>query len=359
MERNFEQILVIFDGPFAGSDLDLNALLKDDNIKILLYSTPVSTADADSAIYDIIISNTKRVTVADIISDYILGRSDMNFSMVLSAVIQGGTREITLENVTDASQVIIYQIIPYDERVNANTILNASAEFENITGRMPLFTVIHSERDEKGDQRSAIVVYTSPLEVPLLKLKMSIIIAFIVTLPFLFYIGGKEITKHVNMKKHISERLPFKKRWLVLIALVMFISFVLGVLYSYFFMAPLFIQFLYLSAAASGAQATYSIYEFISFIAMLSLIFGFTFELPIIIYLLNRFGLIYKRTLTKYRRHAYVIFLILAALVTPPDIISQIIVAIPMVIFYELSVLIIKLFGKKEPSAENKLSQTI
>jgi sec-independent protein translocase protein TatC len=270
--------------------------------------------------------------------------------------MRGGTTEMTLENVTDASQVIIYQIIPYNERViSADTINIAGAEFENITGRMPLFTVVHNEREEKGDPRSAIVVYTSPLEVPILKLKMSIIIAFIVTLPFFFYISGKEITKHVDMKKHLSERLPFKKRWLVLIALVMFILFVLGAFYSYFFMAPLFIQFLYLNAAASGAQATYSIYQFVSFIAILSLVFGFTFELPLIIYLLNRLGLIYKRTLIKYRRHAYVLFLILAAFVTPPDVISQIIVATPMIIFYELSILIIKVFGKKEPPAEASL----
>ena len=352
--------MIVFDGPFAGSDLDLNALLEHERIRILLYSTPVSVADANDAIYDVIISNTERTSVAETILNYIRGESDMSLTMVLSTIMRGGITEMTLENVTDASQVIIYQIIPYNERaINADTISKAGAEFENITGRMPLFTVVHNEREEKGDQRSAIVVYTSPLEVPILKLKMSVIIAFIVTLPFLFYIGGKEITKYVDMKKHLSERLPFKKRWLVLIALVMFILFVLGVFYSYFFMAPLFIQFLYLNAAASGAQATYSIYEFISFIAMLSLIFGFTFELPLIIYLLNRLGLIYKRTLTKYRRHAYVLFLILAAFVTPPDVISQIIVATPMIIFYELSILIIKLFGKKEPPAENKLSQAI
>jgi sec-independent protein translocase protein TatC len=335
----------------------MNALLEDDDIKILIYSPAVSIADAKDAVYDTIISGTEKKSILDILSLYILGESDMNFSMVLDAVMQGGTERLTLEDLPDTSEVIIFQTIPYEEKVvNTDAIDIAGTEFENITGRKPLFTVVHIEKDEKGSSNRPIVVYTKPLEVPLLKLKMSIIIAFIATLPFLFYIAGKEVTKYVDVKKlKLSERMPFKKKWPILIVLVMFISFVLGALFSYFFMSPLFIQLLYLSAAASGAQATYSIYEFVSFIAMLSLIFGFTFELPLVIFLLNRLGLVQKRMLTKYRRHAYVMFFILAALITPPDVFSLIIVAIPMIIFYEFSILIVKIFGRKDPPAGTRL----
>jgi sec-independent protein translocase protein TatC len=105
---------------------------------------------------------------------------------------------------------------------------------------------------------------------------------------------------------------------------------------------------LFLSAAATGAQATYSIYEFVNFIALMTLIFGFIFELPLIIFILNRVGLVPKKLLVTYRKHVYVLFFIVAAIITPPDVISQIIVAIPMIFFYELSVLIVKIFGRRD-----------
>lgn len=357
LEDNFDQRLVVYDGPFAVSDLDIGSLLEDPDKKILLYTPGVNISEADDVVQDVIISHTETQSALDIISLYILGENDLNFSMVLDAVMQGGTEKLTIEDLEGSSEVVLFQSVPYEKGITqTDTIAEIGNEFENITGREPMFTVAHIEKEEKGDNSGPIVVYTKPLEVPLLKLKMSVIIAIIAVLPFLFYMGGKEITKYVDIGKlNLKEKMPFKTRWLILIVLVMFISFIIGAIYSYFFMAPLFIQFLYISAAASGAQATYSIYEFVSFIAMLTLIFGFIFEFPLVIFILNRLGLVQKRMLTKYRKHAYMLFVILAAVITPPDVISQIIVAIPMIFFYELSVLIVKLFGRKDPPAGTDL----
>ncbi|WP_338140865.1 twin-arginine translocase subunit TatC [Methanimicrococcus stummii] len=357
LRDNFDQLVVIYDGPFTIDDLDIDALLGDPDKKVLIYTPPVNVSDSGELIYDVIISNTEKQSVLDIISLYILGESDLNLSMVLNAVMQGGTEKMTYEDLSNTSEVIIFQSVLYEEDLaKTNTIANIGKEFENITGREPVTTIVHSEKDEKSDSTNPIVVYTKPLEVPLLKLKMSVILAIIAVLPFLFFLAGKEVTKYVDTKKlNLKDKIPFKASWLILIVIIMFISFIIGAAYSYFFMAPLFIQFLYLSAAASGAQATYSIYEFVSFIALLTLIFGFIFEFPIVIFILNRVGLVQKRMLTKYRKHAYVLFVILAAIITPPDVISQIIVAIPMVFFYELSVVIVKLFGRKDPPAETNL----
>ncbi len=357
LEDNFDQLLVVYDGPFKVSDLDIGSLLEDPDKKILLYTPGVNISEAGDVVQDVIISNTEKQSALDIISLYILGESDLNLSMVLDAVMQGGTEKLTIEDLSESSEVILFQSIPYEKGITkTNMITEIGSEFENITGQEPMFTVAHIEKEEKGDNSGPIVVYTKPLEVPLLKLKMSVIIAVIAVLPFLFYMGGKEITKYVDTSKlNLKERLPFKTKWLVLIVLIMFISFIIGAIYSYFFMAPLFIQFLYISAAASGAQATYSIYEFVSFIAMLTLIFGFIFEFPLVIFILNRLGLVQKRMLTKYRKHAYVLFVILAAVITPPDVISQIIVAVPMIFFYELSVLIVRIFGRKDPPAGTDL----
>ncbi|MDV0444708.1 Sec-independent protein translocase protein TatC [Methanimicrococcus sp. At1] len=351
IENYFDQMVIIYDGPFTKTELDIKTLLDNPDIKTLVYTPPVNASDTGQVIQDVIIANTETQSVLDIISLYILGESDLNLSMVLDAVMQGGVTKMTIEDLPETSQIILFRAIPYEkDLLETNTLSEIKDVFENVTGREPMSTLAHLEKDEKSGSGNPSVVYTKPLEVPLLKLKMSLIIAIIAVLPFLFYLGGKEIVKYVDTKKlNLKEKLPFKARWLVLIVLVMFLSFILGAIYSYFFMAPLFIQFLYLSAAASGAQATYSIYEFVSFIAMLTLIFGLIFEFPLIIFILNRLGIVQKRMLTKYRRHAYVLFVILAAVITPPDVISQIIVAIPMIFFYELSVLIVRIFGRKDP----------
>lgn len=190
----------------------------------------------------------------------------------------------------------------------------------------------------------ASVVYIKPLEVPLLKLKLSVIGGFIIALPFISWVFGKELYRQFRHRITI----PVKKYQIALFVAAVIVSFIAGGVYAYFLMAPLFIRFLYTNAAASGVQATYSIYEFVSFVGLLTLIFGFIFEFPVVTFVLNRAGIIPKEFMTQYRKHAYVGFFILAALITPPDIISQIIVAIPMIIFFEISILLVKIFGRKD-----------
>jgi Sec-independent protein secretion pathway component TatC len=349
--ENFDHVLIIYDGPFAVNDLNMTNILKDTDKKVLMYTPPVNISESDTMIHDSIISKIEATSSIDIVSEYILGKSDMKLGEILTAVMQSNRETLSLNDLANTSEVIIFQAIPYESNITETDILkNIGSEFENLTGREPMLTSTHLSRDGKTGEGSASVVYTKPLEVPLLKLKMSAIIAVIATLPILFYLAAKEIDKYVNLRKlNIKDRIPFKPIWVILIVAVMFISFILGAIYSYFFMAPLFIQFLYISAAASGAQATYSIYEFVNFISLMVLIFGFIFEFPLVIFILNRLGIVQKRMLTKYRRHAYVLFFILAAIITPPDVISQIIVAVPMIFFYELSVIIVRIFGRRDP----------
>ena len=348
----FDQLLVVFDGPLAVKDVNVTKLLNDPDKKVMLYTPPTDISDAGNVVYNVITANTESESVTDIIADFILGNSNLTVKELLDAVMNGGRDVLTLDDISDTSELIIYQTVPYEKDTQTTLVQKMGDDFENMTGRSPMFTIVHIEKEDKSASGNPMVVYTKPLEVPLLKLKMSLIIAVIAILPILFYMAGKEITKYVDVKKfNLSEKIRIKPSRLIIIAIAILISFILGAAYSYFFMAPLFIQFLYISAAASGAQATYSIYDFISFIATMTLIFGLIFEFPITTFILNRIGLVQKRMLTKYRRHVYVLFFIVAAIITPPDVISQIIVAIPMIFFYELSVIIVRLFGKKDPPA--------
>lgn len=96
-----------------------------------------------------------------------------------------------------------------------------------------------------------------------------------------------------------------------------------------------------------GINANFSIYEFIYFIVMTTVIMGAAFELPLILNLLVRFGVTTRKTLSYYRRHAYILLLVIAAWITPgPDIFSQLMVTVPFVILYEASLLLMRLTGR-------------
>ena len=86
--------------------------------------------------------------------------------------------------------------------------------------------------------------------------------------------------------------------------------------------------------------------SYIGLVKSTSLATGLVFELPIVIYFLSRIGLVTPKFLRDYRKYAYVIILIIAAIVTPPDVISQMIVTIPLIILYEISIFISKIVNK-------------
>lgn len=204
--------------------------------------------------------------------------------------------------------------------------------FWGVTG-----TVINSIKTDLLPE-GAKLVYVSPLEIMLLKMKIALVLGLFTVIPIILYMAIKILLQRKMIKINIDSRF-----W-VLISLIMLITFVGGVCYAYFFMLPLFIDYLYVDASASGVVATYSIFSFISFAVQTSIIFGFVFETPIVLFLLNRFGLVQYSTLVSYRKHIYIICLVVAAFITPsPDIFSMVMVSIPLITLFELSLLIIRI----------------
>ncbi|MFQ5752077.1 MAG: twin-arginine translocase subunit TatC, partial [bacterium] len=93
--------------------------------------------------------------------------------------------------------------------------------------------------------------------------------------------------------------------------------------------------------------ATISINEYLQFITMLILVFGLIFELPILAYFLTKIGFLTPAFMRHYRRHGIVIMVILAAIITPPDIFTQLLLAGPLILLYEISILVSKMALKK------------
>ncbi|WP_162126209.1 twin-arginine translocase subunit TatC [Flavobacterium phycosphaerae] len=116
------------------------------------------------------------------------------------------------------------------------------------------------------------------------------------------------------------------------------ILFFLGVLFGYFVIVPMSVNFLATFSISSVVKNQFNIDSYIGMVKTAVIASGLYFELPIILYFLTKLGLVTPTFLRKYRKYAIVIVLIIAAIVTPPDVVSQITVAIPMLLIYEVSI---------------------
>ena len=109
-------------------------------------------------------------------------------------------------------------------------------------------------------------------------------------------------------------------------------------MFGYYVIAPLSVNFLGSYQVSSTVVNQISLTSFVSTVTTVSLANGIVFELPILVYFLTKIGLLTHEFMRMYRKHAMVVFLILSAIITPPDITSQILVAFPLMILYELSI---------------------
>lgn len=161
-------------------------------------------------------------------------------------------------------------------------------------------------------------------------LLVSIIGGFIVSFPYVFWQFWSFVKPGLR-----SNEVKAVRGITLYVALLFF----LGVAFGYFVIAPLSLQFLG-NYELSDVQSTITIMSYMKLVASISLATGIIFQLPIAVYFLTRAGLVTPELLKKFRRHALVVVLILAAIITPPDLTSQILVAMPVLLLYEVSIVI-------------------
>jgi len=173
----------------------------------------------------------------------------------------------------------------------------------------------------------------------------SIWAGFIVGFPYVLY----EVWKFISPGLYEKERK--NSRGFILVASFLFF---LGVLFGYYIVAPLSINFLGTYQVSSEVTNEFDLASYISTIRTSVIACGILFELPIIIYFLTKVGLVTPEIMKKYRKIALVIVLILSAVITPPDVTSQIIVAFPVLILYQVSIGISKRVLKNEAKRTRK-----
>ncbi len=169
-------------------------------------------------------------------------------------------------------------------------------------------------------------------------IRVSFVAGLIVAFPYVFWEFWRFVKPalYQNEIKHSRGAMFFAS-----------ILFIIGVLFGYYIICPLSVHFLANYHVSEKVENILNLGSYISTITSIVLAGGVVFELPMLIYFLAKVGLISSRSLKSYRRHAIVASLLLAAIITPPDVISQILVSVPLIVLYEGGIVIASNIEKK------------
>jgi len=195
---------------------------------------------------------------------------------------------------------------------------------------------------DMGRRYDYVYVYIAPQELFLVYMNVALVGAVVVCFPVLAY----------QVYAFCSPGLSGKERGYISGALIAGgLCFLVGVAFAYFISLPFMLRFLIQFTGEVDVSASISIQQYVSFLLTVFVIFGLVFELPVVSVLLTGLGLVKAEWLVKGRKVMIVIIFVLAAIITPPDIVSQIMVAIPMLALYEISIALSRVVGRARKSA--------
>lgn len=189
-----------------------------------------------------------------------------------------------------------------------------------------------------GENGNAQMIFTGLPEAFFTYLKVALLTGIILATPVLFY----EFWMFVSPGLYRAE----KKYFLPIVFLSVFF-FAIGASFGYFIVFPYGFKF-FLGFATENIHAMPSMKEYLAFASKMLLAFGFVFELPLVLTFMARMGMVTVPFLKKNRKYALLLFFVGAALITPPDVVTQIMMALPLMLLYEISIIGAKLFGKEK-----------
>lgn len=164
----------------------------------------------------------------------------------------------------------------------------------------------------------------------IMSIKVSFIMGFILSFPYVFY----EFWRFIRPGLYPNERQAARG----IVGICSFL-FLLGVSFGYFVIAPFAVNFL-AGYNIPGVQNTPTMSSFINYMVMFTAPAGLIFELPVVVYFLSKVGLVTPDAMRKYRRHSIIGVLLLSAIITPPDVVTQFLIGIPLYVLYEISIAI-------------------
>jgi len=176
------------------------------------------------------------------------------------------------------------------------------------------------------------VVYTMIGEVWVTKMKVAFVAAFVAAFPFMSFFIWRFLAPALY---------PHEKKAFGLSFFMSIILFLLGVSFAYFIVLPVTVNF-FVSFGENTADAMLTVSKYVSFLFSFVIPFGLIFLMPIAVYLLTKVGVLKAMVLKKTRKYVMLLLLILAAILTPPDVISQLMLFFPMMILWEISIMVAK-----------------
>ena len=192
---------------------------------------------------------------------------------------------------------------------------------------------------EPGDK----LIFTGLPEAFFTYLKVSLLTGLMLAAPVIIYQFWMFVVPGLYEKE---------RRFLMPIVFLSSFFFIGGALFGYFIVFPFGFKF-FLGFATETIQPLPSMREYLSFSSKLLLAFGLSFELPLVLTFLAKLGIITADFLKKNRKYALLLFFVGAAILTPPDVVTQIMLALPLMALYELSILGARFFGKKPSKEDN------
>jgi len=180
----------------------------------------------------------------------------------------------------------------------------------------------------------------------MLHFMVAIVLGLILAAPFIFF----EIWRFIKPalydkeKRHAGGAVFFTS-----------VLFMIGILFGYFIIVPLSIDFLTTYSVSPEVENQINMRSYIGTVTSITFASGFIFLLPIFSFFLSKVGILTPNFMKSYRRHAYVVMFLVAAIITPPDVFSQIMVAIPLLFLYEISIFISKVVTKQREKRLNEI----
>ena len=205
----------------------------------------------------------------------------------------------------------------------------------------PLFDILTLPLNNALGAVGAHAQYTSMPEPFFTRMLVAFVAGLFISSPFIFY----QIWAFIAPGLYDEE-----KRFIIPVAVISALFFIGGGLFCYFIVFPYAFNF-FIGFSTQSIQITPRISDYLDFILKLLLAFGLIFEMPLFSFFLSRMGVLTAGMMRRSRRYAIVGIFIVAAILTPPDVVSQLLMACPMLILYECSILVAALCGKKKKDA--------
>lgn len=168
-------------------------------------------------------------------------------------------------------------------------------------------------------------------------LTTSIYLGLLGASPYIMY----ELFRFVSPALYEDER-----RDSVQVVVTIYLLFIIGVLMSYYVIFPISFRFLGTYQVSEVVKSTITLNSYISTFTTLTLVMGLVFQLPVITFFLARMGIVHAELMKTYRKHAFMLILILSAIITPPDIFTLILVSVPLYLLYEVSIKVVEKYSR-------------